>query len=346
MSTPAQEGILSFGMQASRDVLPTVWYRHRADDVDLDIVQPMNTLPPEVGNDPVPTGTYKVGAFVGGGGTISPRMKKTFGYLLKGLMGDVATTADPPVTPTNWSHVFKFASGPTSLPWMGFRKLVPGSATLGLIGQGCKINSMRFIVPQGGILQARVDVIGRLPTFPEAPAWTYDAAMEDDLSLVISTVLNGFVKLPTYSANALPFTSLAVNMVNNINPFQRELIIGSPYMDDIIPLTRAMSIEGVVKWTNPDLYQAINGGTVSATAWAQACFYTDFQAKILSANEVVATKPFSFQIDAAKVAWTQNGPIRLVGAGELEMRLMGTVLKPNTGEYATLTILNDNASYA
>ena len=139
MSTPAQEGILSFGMQASRDVLPTVWYRHRADDVDLDIVQPMNTLPPEVGNDPVPTGTYKVGAFVGGGGTISPRMKKTFGYLPKGLMGDVATTADPPVTPTNWSHVFKFASGPTSLPWMGFRKLVPGSATLGLIGQGCKI---------------------------------------------------------------------------------------------------------------------------------------------------------------------------------------------------------------
>src|SRR5512146_3448564 len=89
MTTTAQAGILGFGPSSGKGVgvLSGNWYRHKATLIDLGVMDDQRLGPPEVGGRPLPTIPYKAGVMVAGGATFSPRLKNSFGWILKGALG-------------------------------------------------------------------------------------------------------------------------------------------------------------------------------------------------------------------------------------------------------------------
>ena len=120
---------------------------------------------------------------MGGGATLSPRMEGDFGWILKALMGACTTTGS---VNAGYTHVFKFAASQSSIPWVGARKLIPGPVPLGEAGKDCKIASVRFNIPQTGLVQARVDLMGREPELEEQPSWTFADVYEEIESVPLS----------------------------------------------------------------------------------------------------------------------------------------------------------------
>jgi len=237
-------------------------------------------------------------------------------------------------------HTFKFASSAYELPWMTVRKHIPGTAALGEVFTDCKVGSVRFTFPQRGIVQARTDWIGITPAWDESPgSWTYSDAFEGPDSVPVSSVTSGFVKFPA-SGGALPITNLQVIMTNNLTTAQQEAIIGSPYMDDITTLSRAMTIQALLKWNDPDMYQYLLTNAAAGTSWSPTPFSTTFDCKVLAPNT-----PYYLRAQATLVAWSmQQAPV--LGGGDLIMLpMLGQVLAPPSGEYATFDICNSQVNY-
>ena len=445
MTVTAAAGVWGFGIQAAKGTLATVWYRHRAADINFGPIQDLRSFPLEVGGIVTPTGGYKAGAFVGGGATIQPRLAGDLGWLFKALMGAATTTpgtasstavhaailfsATSPVT-TGWvatptsrrllftaigitggnivitsisgtndagdaitdttaititgtgvglsvkefktvtsvsftatgvtagswsvgfyqsnSHVFKFATDPTSIPWVSMRKKVPGTTSYGEIGLDCKMAGARINFPQNGLVQARMDGVGREPSFEEGgtvDAWVWWDAFEDYQSVPVTCKVGGFMKLPSFSGTALPITNVVASFGNNLTTPQQEMIIGSPYPDDFAILSRALTLQATLKWQDQSLYKKIFYGAL--TAWDPQPFTSDFQTKTVSPGFIPGstTVDYSIQIDAPLVQWNVNGPIMLEGGNMLSLQLVGQVMQPTTGEYCTYTVVNEQAGY-
>jgi len=440
MSTTGAAGILSYGMQSAKGAVATTFYRHRAADVNYGPVQDLRTLPLEVGGIPTPTGAYKAGVFLAGGATLHPRIEGDFGWLLKGLMGDVTTspagTLDPAtmvnagsltalanltiidptppaiqklaLTPSGtlsdpatvnisgynasgpisenvtvstpsvtvmtmnsyqgvyniavtevattgtlnvgwytgapYVHQFKFQADGITLPWLTVRKFIPGSATLGEIGLDNKVTSVRFQIPQNGVVQARTDFVGREPTWVEAPAWTYADAFEGPDSIPVSCVVEVGVLFPV-AGGELPVVNASVVMTNNCTTPAQEGIIGTPFPDDITPISRAMTIQALLKWNNPDMYQYILTNAAAGVAWDPAPYTTDFRIKVASSKPVSGSTKYLLQIDAQSVMWNmQQAPV-LAGGDIVMLPLIGTVMAPASGEYCTIELTNAQVSY-
>lgn len=345
MTVLASTGILSYGKQSAKGSAASTWYRHRATDIDFGPVQTMAAIPLEVGGTVVPTGSYKQGAYVAGGATLHPRMEGDFGWIMEGLMGAVSTSAGPAAD--SYDHKFQFASDVGSLPWMSVRKYVPGSASMGEIGTDCKVASVTMTFPQNGIMQARVDWIGRTPSWETAPSWTYSDGFEDYSSIPVTSQTACSIKLPEFSASELPVTALTVTMTNNLTTPQQEMVIGSQHPDDFAVVSRAATIRATVKWSDPDLYRTIYTGGTGGVAWSDACYYSDFEALVQSPYNVVGTTPYELVINASNVAWQIDGPVRLAGGDLLMLNLMGTVVEQDSGDnYLDFVMRNGQVNYS
>jgi len=89
MTTTSGAGILGFGPQAGKNI-PVVdgnWYRHKALQVGLGVVDGQQIGPQEVGGRPLPGSPYKSGVSVGGAVAINPRLENSLGWLLFGALG-------------------------------------------------------------------------------------------------------------------------------------------------------------------------------------------------------------------------------------------------------------------
>jgi len=345
MTVLASTGVLSYGKQSAKGSTATTWYRHRATDIDFGPVQTMAAIPLEVGGTVVPTGSYKQGAYVAGGATLHPRMEGDFGWIMEGLMGSVSTDGGP--VGDTYDHTFKFNSAnPHDVPWMSVRKFIPGSDSLGEIGTDCKVASATMTFPQNGIMQARIDWIGRTPSWDDDPSFSYADAFEDYTSIPVTSMTASSIKLPEFSASELPVTALTVTMTNNLTTPQQEMVIGSQHPDDFTVVSRAATIRATVKWADPDLYQTIYTGTTSGVAWDDACYYSDFEAIVLSPYNITGSTPYRMEIDASNVAWQVDGPVRLAGGDLLMLNLMGTVVEADSGdEYIQFMMRNGQEDY-
>lgn len=346
MSRSGQYGYIAVGPQVSKGVLPTTptFYKYRATDIDFGAVQPGGLLPPEIAGIITPTGAYKMGAFGAGGFTFIPRLEDDLGWLLYALMGTVSTSGSA----LDYDHTFKFATDPSSTPWLTLRKWVPASTAYGENVLDCKVGRLRLTIPQAGPVTARIDFVGRVPTFLEDPTWTVNT-MDDGDTFAVAGASASYVKLPDFSASALPATGCVFEMTNMMSTPQQEFVIGSQYPDDFIVISRAATIRWVYKWEDPDLCRLImTGAATGQTAWTPAVYSTDFEAQVVTAADYLPTTPvtpYGLKITAEKVTWEPNGPIRLVGNNILAQEFVGTALDPAAGEYATLVLNNSAATY-
>lgn len=358
MAITAQAGVFSFGPQTAKGTLSTTFYKHRGSDIDLATVSDDRLGPPEVGGIPTPTIPYRAGVMATGGALINPRLESTLGWLLYGALGAVATTDNKDVlgnTVTGmYDHQFKFATDAGFVPWVSFRKYVPGGGvagnSLGETFQDCKIVALTLALPNDGLINARVDALGITggTNFESDPTWNteYENTLYEDYdSIPIGTVVGGYLKVPGLSATALPITQATVTLQNAPLDVRQEKVFGSPYLEDVTVINRQLTVDMVLKWRDPELYRAILTGSTTGTQWTATPYTSDLDIVALSSkNPAGLSTPFGMRIKASSVMYQVQGGIRLAGGQAVMLRVTGTAIA-SAGEYAEIHIGNKTTSY-
>jgi hypothetical protein len=332
---------------------PTNWYKHRASDIDLGMISDDRLGPPEVGGVPTPTIPYRAGVMAAGGALINPRLESTLGWLLHGAMGSWSATADVDVfgtadTAMN-NHKFVFSTtNQAYVPFMGFRKEIPGTALDGSDDMGetfsdCKIIALTLALPNDGLITSRVDVLGRAAdtVYTDNPSFTYvNTLFEDFESIPIGSVVGGFFKIPGFSATELPITNATVTLANAPLDIRMEKVYGSPYLEDVTIIGRSLTADILVKWRDPQLYRRILTGSTVGTNWSAFPFVEDLDVYALSPGLASAASPWQLRVRAAEIMWQVVGGIRLAGNQAVMMRITGTAIAPSSGDYATINLGN------
>jgi hypothetical protein len=347
MSVSSRNGVLAYGGQTAKESLATAFYRHKTLDINLGAIEQSARWAPEVGGSVFNQGQRKTASYVGGTATIQPRIANVFGWLLYAMTGSVSTVDDHPEAGAN-THIFKPATDHAYLPWLTMHKYVPGATSADAIGeilQDCKVAQAVFSMAAMAPLTMQVGVLGREPSFEEAPSWTYENAYEDVES--VPTGNSGYFKLPTFSADALEVTSVEVTLANQLSAARLadEMVIGSYHPDDLLVIGRDVGVRFIYKWADPDLWQQVYTGAVDGTAWTPSMYSTDVAAKLNSPNNISGTStPYSIEITAPEVDWSIDGQLRLQGNNILYCPVTGVLKEPETGDPFQIRIVNDVAS--
>jgi hypothetical protein len=358
MSIVAQAGIFGFGPQAGKEVSASTLYKHRASDIDLAAISDDRLGPPEVGGTPVPTVPYRAGIIAAGGATIAPRLENTFGWLLQGVAGDCTTSSNEDVfgtTATDFYH-HEFAFDTTSegyVPWMTFYKEIPAATSTDRFGEtyeDCKVVNMTLTLPNDGLIQSRIDVIGRMADnttqWEDNPSKVFgNTDYEDFESIPIGSNTGGYIQIPDFSGEDLPVVQATVSFQNAPLDIRQEKVYGSPYLEDVTIIGRALTLDMVVKWQDASLYRSILTGSTTATTWQCAPFVSDLDIYGLTCEDSLgAGTPWQIRVTAPKVMYQLAGGIRLAGNEAVMMRLTGTAIK-GTEDYFTIHLGNTTASY-
>jgi hypothetical protein len=306
-------------------------------------------LDPEMGGVAVPEGAYKVGPMGTGDVTIQPRLKGAVGWLLKAATGQVETTADTPETGVS-QHVFKVATT-ECLPFVTFRSHVKGGCNgvddLGRVIYGARILGLQFgfTVEKPLVMAATIRAMNF--KFEDPSSWTYANTMENYNTLPIGVQAGSYIKIPGYSSDPLPVVQATVSIVNTPADVRYDRSYGQVGLDDISITDHVMTIDATLKWKDPALYRTILTGSASGTAWSSQVFEQDFEAVAVAPSVIGSTSThYTIKFNASRVVWRLNGGLQPAGRDILMMRIQGTVMNNASGDYATITLLNDTTSYA
>lgn len=359
MAITAQAGVFSFGPQTAKGALSTTFYKHRASDIDMATISDDRLGPPEVGGSPTPTIPYRAGVMAAGGALINPRLESTLGWMLYGALGAVTTLTNKDVlgnTVTGmYDHGFRFSTTDEGyIPWMSFRKYIPGGGvaanSLGETFRDCKIVALTLALPNDGLINARVDALGITGStnFESDPTWNTqytNTQYEDYQSIPIGSVVGGYLKVPAFSATALPVTAATVTLQNAPLDMRQEKVFGSPYLEDVTIVGRQFTVDMVLKWQDPQLYRSILTGATNGTQWTATPFVSDLDIYSLSSvNAPSLSAKYGLRIKAASVMYQVVGGIRLAAGGAVMLRVQGTAIA-TTGTYCEFHVGNKVTSY-
>ncbi len=332
------------------------WRRIRALDVQLAPTQLEDQLPLETGSVPTPTGFYKGGTFFGGNVRILPRTLNVMGLLFYAAMGNVSTVANKDMdgnTATGvFTHIFNFNANNT-VPWFSVRRKIPGqtgSDELGEYGIDCQVNAFRIQASAIGKIQMDMSIIGRRPQWESGPlVWSWSNTLEDGQSIPES--LNGTLKWGSVSPTQLDMDVMIANNLTLSNP-QNEFIIGSPYPDDSITISRMVRLGGTLKYKDPTLYKQFFTGGVGSNSWSSAptLFATDasnyaFNAVFLSPLQIGTTGKYYGMALRGNSMSVSASPIRLRPGQMVTQEINALIQTPTSGDYFQIVLQNDQASY-
>lgn len=246
---------------------------------------------------------------------------------------------------------------PGLVRWMGFRKYIPSDTSgsdLGEIYKDCKVTNLVLTLPNDGLVSARVDVVGREFTLEGAPIWGITSGsvggwaplygeFESYTSVPIGTDQGGWIQVPDFGT--LPVVQCQVGIQNMPLDPRMEKVYGSPYLDDVTIVSRAVTLDLTVKWRDPTLYRRILTGSVSGTQWSAVPFTSEINFRTKSPIAIPSeSTPYMLDIYVKEAMLALQGGIQLAGNNAVMMRFTGTALDV-TGEYATFTLLNKYANY-
>lgn len=356
MSIPASGAIFSIAPQAAKiggsDPTDFVigdydWYRFRAQNIGLAPMQDQQTLPPETGGPIVPDYEYKQAQLLAGDTDFFPRTDFDFGLLMWAAMGEVSSVL---VTTGVYQHHFRFAADNFTLPWFAAREYIPAGSgdAYGQYGYDCKVTNLALQIPAMGVIGSSVSILGRCFHTVEDPTWAYFNELEDPATIPVSGNQGEF----KIGGTSYPILGAQIELANNTTGPREEIVIGSYYMDDIVPLYRAATIRLVYKYDTPVLFENLykNGGS----AWDPMPFVTNegggeygFEAVLNSPAKIGATAHYyGLGVTFSKVSWRLGRPLQLQSGAIVTQEIIGTALRPDTGnQYAELTLKNATSSY-
>lgn len=361
MSVPSQGGQFSIGIQAGKAgngayTPPATFLGTRALRVAAGAMTEEEQIPFQVGGGITPPGQYRYGQFGIGSVESVLHVDEYLTSLLTAVMGAKTTTVGakwdnttnaPEAAGTTVgvnTHVYGFnASSDYELPWLSARYKVPGSGASSSWGEELydgRVSSFAINVPGAGLVTSQLGFTTRRVNYPlpaTVDAWSFANTLGDSTNCVTSGTgfTAGYIKI---GGTSYPLVQASISIQNNLTGPQQEHIIGSPYLDDLVPLSRLAQIRVVLKWENDDLYRLIHTGSGSGTAWSSNPFITDiastekgFDLKLFSPGTIAATGvPFMFKAQASRVAWRVE-PIELGAQNIINVPLTGTVLAPASG---------------
>jgi len=347
MALTAAAGIFGFGPQIGKEQVATAFYRHRAINVDLSIMDDTRLGPLEVGGTPVPTFPYKAGYAIQGGASIQPRLEDTLGWLLYGALGDVDSQEDG--VSGVYDHTFQMATDAGYVPYISARKYIPptggdAATDLGETYTDCKVVNFGIQMPTNAPLNTRVDILGRdFVLDDDATAWAWENSYEDYQSIPVSCATGGYIKIDTVE---LPVVAATVGWQNQPLDQQQERVIGDPRLEDVTIISRQLSFDLTVKWNNPDLYRKIVTGASDGLIWTAQPYVGALDVKMVSAANMPAiypVEPWSLIVAADDVMLQQVGGVALSAGQTVLMRFQGVAIESVT--YATLVLRNLVAAY-
>jgi len=350
MSVMPQASIVGWGIQPSKGVAPTTFYKHPALNADLSEIDDVRVSPPEINGVPVPSAPYSVGPAAQGGIRINPRLAGVIGWLLKAIAGNVTTTADTPEVGAN-THVFAIDST-TNIPYVTVRELVKGNTAADDFGRDikdAKVVQARFALSNDGLLPVDFGFLGRdyqHYSAADVASWTWGNTDEPDSSIPYSSVNAGYLQVPGLATGDLPIAGGTVTFVNNPNDIRRERVYGSPYMDEVTIVSKGINLELALLYKNADMYRAIMDGSATGTGWTPAPFTSDVDIMLQSTANIGATStPYSLRIQIPNVMFTVRRGLQLAGDQSIILNVVGTAVKPASGNFATITLVNDYTAY-
>jgi hypothetical protein len=369
MPVAAQPSIISFAPQTAKlgDGAFTVssynWRQFRAPSITGGTMQGQGVLPPETGGPMTPSGAYKTGASGALEADIIVRLKGEIGYLLEAALGNVSSVADSKYTASGWQsntagtygHLFRFSpSGQADVPWLAVRKFVPGLTSSENFGEGfydAKLSTLRLNIPASNIMTARVGFQGRIPFFPSATDvnnWTYANTLEGGSGSLAHTGQAGSGVGLRIGSTIPKIEALTVDITNTILTPQ---IVGTPYPDDVVVVSRAVTMQASVLWENPTLWRKIYGGGASGTSWNIKPYIEEtlsnvraFAFEAVSPDYITGSTPYVLRVMADNVVMQMDPTsMRLVPGDLIRFNVGIQVLQPENPAHDYIILSLDNA---
>jgi hypothetical protein len=353
MALTAQAGIFGFGPQAAKDTIATTFRRHKAMNLGFGVMDDTRIGPLEIGGSPFPTFPYKAGYVVQGPAAFMPRMKDTFGWLLYATMGGITTTELDAAA--RFKHDFHPAVDKAQVRWLTLRKYIPmkdgdAATDLGETYTNCKPIGLGFSVAQDQPLQAQMDFLGTDYSFTDdVSSWVWANSYEDFNSIPVGCTVGGGLTFTGggLTDKVLPAVRATIQMQNVPLDIQDEKVIGNPGLEDVTIVERRMTYDVQIKYNDPELYLAILTGSITGNQWTSTPFTGSLGLTVVSAGEIGSTgEPYKLSVTSPLINWRMTEPLALAAGQAVTMRFQGTVLEPNAGEYATISIENETAAYA
>lgn len=329
------------------------WFRHPAVTVAIGTTQEQMPFPLEVGGSPIPRGMFKQAYFFTAQADILPRLDNSFGWLLKGLLGNASSVADTDpdgvsVTGLN-THIFRFSpTDPVAIPWMAFRRRIPGDNFVEN-GFDSKIANIRFTVPNKGKLAARVGAIGRDILLQSNPTLTWANTMEES-DRTPNSGKGAFYVGP----NEYPIVGASLDVMNELSTPDEEAIIGDYRMDDITVKSRMAQFQIQYKYENADLYRKLLTNSPSGTQWSEYPYTENqdtsgyaFDLRMQSDAFIGTTgRPFEIRFRGGRVVWSVDGPPVLAQNNLIIQNLTGTIVEPASGQdFLQVVLVNSQTGY-
>lgn len=332
MTVASSPSVFGFGGQSAKGTMATTWYRHKALRANVGPRQVVQQFPPELGGGFAPTGAFKSMGYGAGIASLHPRLENVIGWLLYGAVGQLSGSNE--IESGLYRHVFTPPDTPSAMKWMSIREYVPGATSsdeLGTFILDARAAGIKFDLAPGGLLATTHTFAGREPQLMEdidsggANAWSWSNSYESYPSVPLSH--QGSLKLGGVEQSA---AGVSVTLGNSYTSPQDELIIGSPYPDDIMLLQQVLQAQWVYKWQDHSLYQSIFSGDEVEDGsgyidWSPTVHTGAFELIITSAADISGlNNPYRLRIYAPVMTWECSGPPDLVGGDWLRLTFTGT----------------------
>jgi len=354
MATTAQAGIFGWGPQSAMESAATQYWRHKATNIDLGILDDIRVGPLEIGSGPFPTFPYKAGYVIGGGVDMQPRLEDSLGWLLYAHLGSHSVGA---AVDGVYPHTFVPDTDPSFVRWLSLRKYIPQKESdpatdLGELYTDCKPVNLGLTLPNDMPITARWDFMGRSFTLvDDITPWTWEnAAYEDWQSIPVGCETGGDIQFTggDLSGLSVPVVRAQVAFGNQNLDIRQEKVYGSPELEDITIIQRQLTFDVTIKWNDPSIYRNILTLLSNGTSWSSRPLTGSLDIKTVGTALAGSstTQKFELDITADEVMWQMNGPITMAAGQAIMMRFTGTALEPSSGDYATFTLYNEVADYA
>jgi hypothetical protein len=348
MATSAAPGAVGWGPQVDRATAATVYFYHKAREVNLAPIEIVNDFDPEIGGSLLPAGSYKAAYWVGGEIDVVPRLNATLGWLFYCFAGHASSNGD---VGAGYTHQFP-GRADSGIPqnWMTFRRIIPGydkdtgaAMFLGEQFEQCKVLSLTLSATPAATLGLRIGVAGlKMAAFVDNPNWIDSYSYEDYSGVPIAT--KGSFMLPDGTAIDT-VTNCQLTLGLGANP-RNDLVVGSYTPHDITTLTRDIQVSGTFFWRNPTLYKSLyyNSG---GTDWQPEVYSPTGQFHMYfesPGNLATRTYPARIGFRGQKVTWTAR-PVGLRGGDVISMQLTGRITDAQAGIDWQMYMINDKAAY-